>query len=457
MSTALGILRAVCHYQMFQPGDKVLVAVSGGPDSVAMLHALHTYSQELCITLHIAHFNHSLRGNESDEDESFVSELACALKLPITVEHGDVKAFQRDAKLSLEEAARELRYNFLHKCALETHSNKIAVGHTADDRVETVLLNVLRGTGIEGLAAMRSVSGCIVRPLIETWRAEILEYLQINNLSYRLDSSNLDTSYTRNRIRLELMPLLEREYNTQTKAALLRLAKVAERYVDVVEQCAIEAALAVEYEFSLDARLLGDLPMGLAAEVIRNEIRRAKGNLKDVELEHIDQILAAISERRDFAIELPEGNIVVEKQGHDIRIGPRQAIKQAEPFDVELAVPGRTYISALGITIQAELLDTIPRLTVRPNVAILDADKVRGKLRIRNLRSGDRIVPFGMQNSKKLQDVFVDKKIPIWERCRAAVITDDEKILWAVGVVASDSAKVTDETKHIIRLVAVHN
>ncbi len=454
MSCIPDILKAARLHSMFSPGDRVLVAVSGGPDSVAMLHALHLCAEELGIILHVAHFNHCLRGAESDEDERFVIELANALKLPYKTGRAEVRSYRKNAKLGEEEAARQLRYNFLQYSLSELGCNKLAVGHTADDKAETILLNILRGTGLDGLACMRPIAGHVVRPLIETWRTEIIEYLLKNGLAHRIDSSNLDTSYVRNRIRLQLVPLLEKDYNPQIKHALIRIGKIAERSVEAMEYFASQTALAVEYGSALDARLASDLLPGLAAEVIRAEIQRVRGDLKDVTYEHVEQILAGILQGEDFAIELPGGDISVEKLGNDIRIGPREAYERAEPFEIDLAVPGCTNIPALGITIETQLLDKVRVLRVKPNVALLDADKVRGRLRIRNAKPGDRIQPFGMTGTKKLQDVFVDKKIPPGERSQAAVVVDDERVLWVVGVTASEEARVTETTCRVIRLIA---
>ncbi|MDH7600799.1 MAG: tRNA lysidine(34) synthetase TilS [Armatimonadota bacterium] len=450
------VLRAVPQYHMFSPGDRVLVAVSGGPDSVAMLHALHASAEKLGIALCVAHFNHCLRGSESDQDERFVAELAETLSLPCRIGRGDVGGYRKETGLGEEEAARELRYKFLHNCLSELHCNKLAVGHTADDRAETVLLNILRGTGLEGLASMRAVSSYTVRPLIETWRTEVIDYLHANGIAYRIDSSNLDVSYLRNRIRLQLLPLLEQDYNPQVKAALLRLGKLSERDHDALSQLASQVAVAVECGSVLDARLVSGLLPAVAAELIREEIQRVRGNLADITYEHIDRIVTAVLSGEDFAMELPGGSIVVEKRGTELRVVPCETSKQqVEPFEIELSVPGLTHIPTLGVSIDAQVLEKVRVLQVKPTVALLDAEKISGKLRVRNPRPGDRIRPFGMQGRKKLQDVFVDKKIPPSERRRAAVVVDDEKVLWVVGVTASEEARITEHTSCIIRLVAV--
>lgn len=454
MNSAPDLLKAVYLYSLFSPEDKIVAAVSGGPDSVAMLHALHHYALEHDLKIFVTHINHRLRGKESDEDESFVVDLANKLALPITVKHADVGKLRKQTGLSEEEAAREARYQLLHETAAELGCNKIAVGHTADDRIETVLLNILRGSGISGLSCMQACSDRVVRPLIETWRAEVLVYLSQNNLTYRIDSSNLDTKYTRNRVRLELIPFLERNFGPQVKTALLRLAKLAEAHMQMVEQLVHEALLMTEWGTVLDSRLVASLAPALTAELVRNEIKQAIGSTKDITAQHLDTATRAIAQFHDFTLQLPGGDAVIEKKGTDLHIGLRSIQTDIEPFEIRLTVPGRTYVAAIKTSIDAELTDHVRSLRVRPNVALLDADKVKGELRIRNIRPGDRIVPLGMHNHKKLHDVFIDKKIPISKRKLAAVVEDNEKILWVVGVVLSEEAKVTTETRQVIRLVA---
>jgi len=461
MAESSDILSALHMHRMFHPGDKVLVAVSGGADSVAMLHALHTRSDEFGITLHVAHLNHGIRGAESDADEEFVRGLAGRLALPnrralpITVERVSVPELRREMRAGEEEAARAVRYEFLQKTAANLNCNKIAIGHTADDRAETVLLNILRGTGIEGLGSIRPVSGNIVRPLIDTWRSEVETYIAQHGLEYRIDTTNLDTSYTRNRVRHELIPLLERDYNPQVKPALVRLAEIACSQSDLIERLAAQWALGAECGSTYDARLLAEMPAAIRAQVVRTEIEKHKGNLADVTLEQVRRVLEALESGEDFTIALPTGGIHAQRHGDDFHIGPREPATRVAGFERELALPGRTDIPEIGMTLWAELRDKVESTRVRPNVALIDTDSVRGTLHVRNARPGDRIRPFGMRGTKKLQDVFVDEKVPQAERVWTAVVVDDERLLWVVGVVASEDARVTDATRRIIRLAAM--
>ena len=453
----MDILTGVRRFNMFIAGDTVLVAVSGGPDSVALLHALHTASSELGISLHIAHFNHGIRGEQSNSDEGFVRDLAQAFTLPITVGKADVPALRAELKVGTEEAARIARLEFLRETATKVGANKIALGHTADDRAESVLLNIIRGCGIDGLGSIRPVSGSTVRPLIETTRAQIEAYIAENALPYRIDESNTDTTYTRNRVRHELIPLLEHEYNPEIRSALVRLAQIATSQCQLMDDLATSATSDCRRGDGLDAHKLVTLADALLHQVIRSEIERVKGDLRDVTFEQVQGVADALRAGSDFTITLPTGQLDAMRRGDAFRVQRRTEIRSVEPFELNLQMPGVTEIAATGLRIEAQLVRHPKPTRLPANEALIDIDAVVGKLRVRSVSPGDRITPFGMLGCKKLQDLFVDKKISKAERARAAVVCDDEKILWVVGVTASELGKVTEQTREAIRLWAARD
>ena len=450
----MDILTAAKRHAMFSPGDKVLVAVSGGPDSVAMLHALHTSSAEFGITLHIAHLNHGIRGDQSNLDKVFACNLAHSLKLTITVGNADVPALRATMRVGEEEAARIVRYKFLHDTATELGINKIAIGHTADDRAESVLLNIIRGCGVDGLGSIRPVSGNIVRPLIEATRADVERYIAEHALPYRVDESNADVTYARNRVRHELIPMLEREFNPNVRNAVVRLAEIAAAQSDLIESLAESALHEIAYGNALDAGLFLRLPETIQFQAIRSEILRLKGDLRDVTFEQVERVIEALRSGNDFAIALPSGEIYASRKGNAFHIRRREKLPVVQPFDYALAVPGALSIPAIGMTLHCDVVDNPIAGRLPDDEAMIDADCVIGALRVRNVRPGDRIEPLGMSGSKKLQDVFVDKKLPRRERARAAVVVDDERVLWVVGVVSSELGKVTESTTRAIHLSA---
>src|SRR3989304_8936645 len=228
--------QTIKRFNMLQKGDRVIVACSGGPDSVALLHLLNQIKEKYDLKLFVAHINHKLRGQESDEDERFVKRLAQNLRLDSYARSFDVARIARKKKLSLEEAAREVRYEYLNKLALRLRATKISLGHNADDQAETVLMRLIRGTGALGLTGMSIVRGKIIRPLLQIKREEIEEFLKEQNLGSRIDSSNLRQDYLRNRIRLELLPHLKRNYNPKIIDTLNRTASILSAQEDYLEK-----------------------------------------------------------------------------------------------------------------------------------------------------------------------------------------------------------------------------
>ena len=446
------ILKALKHYPMLRAGDLVLVAVSGGPDSVVLLHALHNLSKELDISLHVAHLNHMIRGDESNVDEDFMRNLAHTYQIPITTKRVDVPAMRGELGIGEEEAARLARYKFLQDTATELGTQRIATGHNADDRAESVLLNIIRGCGIDGLASIKPVNGNIIRPLIETTREDIEQYIAANALPYRVDATNLDTTYARNRIRHELLPLLQNEYNPQIKQALLRLADIAAEQADMVQALAECARQAVLREGILDAGLLADLPLALQAQVIRDEIRRVKGDLVDVTYEQVQDVIKGLRYAEDFTVNLPTGDLFVTRKGDSLCVWRREEPASIEPFECAISMDGETRIEAAGLTLKCETVENPKPAKLPLNEALIDLDSIKGKLTARNPRPGDRIVPMGMAGSKKLQDVFVDKKVPKAQRARAVVVCDEEKMLWVAGVVASELGRVQPISRRAVHI-----
>ncbi len=292
---------------LIRKGDTIIVALSGGPDSVCLAHILWRLQKKLGIELVLAHLNHNLRGKESDADSRFVQKLA--LKLNLTL--GSKKL---NNKPTNEAAAREARYTFLEQVRKKHHGQSIAVAHTADDQVETILLNFLRGAGLSGLSGMRFKNNFIIRPLLTCRHEEILAYLKENHLSYCRDSSNLDLKYTRNRIRHKLLPLLEKEYNPKIRKNILKLAETIHSAQDYIQEQAQKNIGPNPQSFSLkDWR---KLPPILKLEVLRQMIARARGNLQDIYAVHLAEVVKMLeSPRGNKKKNLPRGLQILKKNG----------------------------------------------------------------------------------------------------------------------------------------------
>jgi tRNA(Ile)-lysidine synthase len=463
------VKKTIKQYRMLTPGDRVLVAVSGGVDSVFLLYALRELQKSEKLSLAVAHFDHAIR-TDSAADAEFVKKLARSLKLRYYSERADVPAYAKAQKLSLEVAARTLRYQFFERIAKAHDFKKIALGHTLNDQAETLLMRLLRGAGLEGLSGIPPVrpSGELtyIRPLIECTRDQIVAFAQAHKLSWREDPTNYDTTIMRNKIRHELIPILK-EYNPKVLEALGRTARLLAQAAHVLD-CQAEQALATliasesAQELALDLKGLLELPEYLQALVLRRAIARVN-LLCEPEAAHIEALLRWISRRGAGELHLPAGVRVLRRHSHLI-VTARPAVPP-KCFEYLLTVPGETTLSEIGWRFVIRSLHPHPRpyLTLTLSVygegtgevsgrALLDADKIQGSLVVRNRRPGDRIRL--RSGTKKLQDFFTDRKIPREQRDAIPLICDENALIWIVGEAVHEDYRATPQTKHILEIRA---
>ena len=407
--------------------------------------------------------NHLLRGRESDRDERYVKKLADRLSIPLSVESKDVGKFAKERKLSLEQAARELRYDFLLRAAEKMGANKIAMGHTKDDQAETLLMRLLRGAGLRGLRAippMRKVQDDIfvVRPLIETSREQIISYLKRKKVRARLDSTNVKTAFLRNRLRHKLLPVIERYYSPKIKDILARTANALDAdYEYLIKQqkrifkriAGIKKGTSVSLPLGSLRRLAPSLKRGL----VRLAIESIKGNLKNIDYRHWERIEDLI-EGGLASFNLPGGIKVIKKPKTVLFMKEKRAKKISKPLPSIIAkAPGKTQITK-RLAIKSSISRAIPKaFNGSPRIEHLDSDKIKFPLMIRYRRPSDRIKPLGMKRYKRLQDVFVDDKVKLSKRAKNPIIVDAKsRIVWVCGVRMSEDFKVTPRTKKCLRL-----
>ena len=441
----------------------LLVAVSGGPDSVCLLHTLAELREGLGITLHVAHLNHKLRGTESEADARYVSRLTHRLGISATIEEQDVKAYQKHKRISLEEAAREVRYTFLAQVAQSVGAKEAALGHTVDDHIETILMHLVRGTGIKGLQGLQphtqwqlgGNSITIVRPLLQVSREETTNYCRQHRLKPRIDTSNLSLSPLRNRIRHQLLPLL-RSYNPQVTEALLRTARIAGDDLGFIdEQCLrlwAEIAQKQGNTVILDKQRLLKSPSALRRYLLRMSIEKLLGNIKDIEMRHIEDIMSILTKPAGKRLDLPEGLIFAVEYDRYLLTQDREALSPFPPLEDEfpLKLPGET--SLPGWRIEANIINREQMTEKDDFTAHLDLDKAGDKLTVRSRQRGDRFQPLGMSQPKKLGEFMIDAKIPQAWRGRIPIVCSPQHILWVVGWRIDDRAKITPQTKRILRL-----
>jgi tRNA(Ile)-lysidine synthase len=450
------VRQTIARHQMISDGDCVIVAVSGGPDSACLLHLLHELKDELHIHLVVAHFDHGLRPAEDASETAFVHELADSLHLPFETIKG--RLLEKKTRGSREEAARNARYAFLEKVRKKHKAQKIALGHNLNDQAETVLMRLLRGSGPSGLTGIPPCrDGSIIRPLIEVQRTEIENYLKARNLASVTDSSNLKTDYFRNKIRLQLMPLLEEQ---QPQIAPL-LSQTAEMLRDEDHYLKIEAAtwLAINMDMpskpsiKIPITSFLNLPVVLERRVIRLAINGVKKDLRRITWDHVEAIRRlAQAEKPQATLNLP-GRLTV-KRTYDHLIFSPSVKPKSQPFHYTLESPGTYDLKEIGRRLHIEEITKRKglRLCGAKGTVFLDAEKLRFPLTLRTFKAGDRFIPFGMKGHKKLKDFFVDLKVPLEQRYSTPLLCCEDTLVWVCGFRTDDRFKVMPETKRILKI-----
>jgi tRNA(Ile)-lysidine synthase len=457
--------RTIDFYHLLEKGDRVIVGVSGGIDSMVLLHVLNTYLQELDLSLVVAHVNHGLRPDESEREAELVQKESERLGVPFEYEKFDVKGFQQAAGLSLQDASRRIRFRFFKTLFQKYHAQKIALGHNADDQVETVLLRLMRGSGLKGLKGMLPIrDGRVIRPLLEVWRTEIESFAMAHSIPSLLDSSNLKKRYLRNRLRLTLIPLIEREYQSNFKAVITRTSTILREENDYLEREAqdIYQKIVREENETLSFRFseYQSLHKAVQWRVLHKALDKIYSGemMEEGEGREIGAIYRKLQKPSlSFLMELPHG-IFIEKRYDKISLG-KGRVKAVLPFEVELISPGRTLIEEIGREV---LIEETTSRDIRfgshdesRHIAFLDYKNLQFPLRMRNFRPGDRFQPMGMMGTQKLKKFFIDHKVPRYERLKIPLLISGEMIVWIVGYRISERVKVMEKTEKVLRIEVV--
>jgi tRNA(Ile)-lysidine synthase len=468
------VLEAIRRAHTMAPGDRVGVAVSGGADSVALLRLLENLRGELGVTLLVLHFDHALRGAESDADAQFVAELARDAGLEFIGERADVGAEAKRQGWNLEDAARRLRYAFFERVCASGRATLVAVGHTAEDQAETLLAHLIRGTGPTGLGGIYPKVGCVVRPLLETHRRELRAYLRERDQSWREDSSNQDTRRLRARIREELLPVLERDFSPAIVNHLVELSRLAR------EQEVFWSAL-VEDSFHAHVRAEGDAfavsiphllsPFSLAnarniqaakpnaseanplrtltERLIRRLYEELRGDRRELAASHVEQVIhLATQSSSGRRLELPGGILVGRNFGEltfscgtatGTESGRPENRGQSSTYEYVVRLPNlgaaTVSIPELGSRFRLKVIDwTLTESDTKRDGEALDADLLRAPLILRNWRPGDAYRPSGSRQTRKLKRMFLAGRVPSGKRAGWPVLESGGRVIWARGM-----------------------
>ncbi len=459
------VRKTIDRYHLLDKGDRLIVGVSGGVDSMVLLHLLNACRQEFTLSLIVGHVNHGLRPMESEKEADLVQKQTERLGLPYEYGRFNVKEFQKMGGFSPQDGARRIRFHFLNGLLKKYGANKIALGHHADDQVETVLLRLLRGSGLKGLKGMLPVrEGRVIRPLLEAWREEIELFARERGVPHLVDSSNLNGNYLRNRIRLNLVPLIEKEYQSNFKEIVLKTSTFLREENDYLERGTEEAYKKIVCEekdsLSFQFSQYQFLHEAIQWRVVQKMLEKISGEKRfheEGEGTEANLISKKLQQPApSFLLELPSG-VCFEKR-YDKVLLRKGRIEIIPPFEVELTSPGRTSIEEIGKEVVIEEIEKDDRcrdIKGTTNTALLDYQTLQFPLKIRNFRPGDRFQPLGVKGTQRLKEFFIDHKIPRFERPKIPLLLSGEMIAWVIGYRIDERFKVREKTQRVLKIEVV--
>lgn len=444
--------QTIQKYGLIIQGDSVLVGFSGGPDSTCLLYLLHTLKEKYQLQIHALYINHNLRPAEVTIEIAFCRQFCEGIGIPFMVESIDVASYCNEHRMNKQEAARELRYQVFGKAAAEIKANKVALAHNVDDQAETLFMRLVRGAGPTGLAGIPVQRGNIIRPLLEIGRQEIERFLEMKNIVPVTDSSNLKEDYFRNMIRLRLMPMLKQANPNllQSLAHTMEILREEERYLEILVTKTLMRLISRKSQKRIELFLspLEAMETVILRRVLRRAISETEG-LKCIGFLHIEDIIALVRNGKNGdRLVLPK-NIRVIREYALLVITSEDPVRIAE---YTLDLPGKAVVVGVGHVVTADMEEESIQFGDGKVSVLLDAGKMNFPLTVRPRRTGDYFYPIGFGRKKKLQDFFVDMKIPRDERDSIPVVVSADDIVWIAGHRADERFKVTEMTKKFVRL-----
>ena len=443
----------IINNNLIQADDNIVIGVSGGPDSMALLYSLLELKKSLNFNIIVAHVNHGVRGEDALADQLFVEKKSKELNLPYYIKNVDMEGYAKEKGITSEEAGRELRYGFFRTILKEYGGGKIAVAHNKNDQAETLLLRIMRGTGLDGLKGMDFIAGDIVRPLLNISRDKIENYINVNNIETVLDKTNLLPIYSRNKVRLDLIPYIQNNFNPNIVDTLWRLSRTT--YIDgnFLDKLTEEKYnIIVKFQNGNSVILNGTLftkeDRSIQLRIIRKSILKLIKTLQGFSEQNITSVIDMFgASETGKMLNLPCG--IICRVSYDDLIIQKDTLEEIKDFENTLSI-GENIFSDYTINLRIASKDDNILIKHYNNVRCFDYDKVKGKLRIRNRMPGDKFIPFGMNGTKKVKNYFIDKKVPKELRDKTPLLVDDENIIWLIGYASSELYKITNETKKIL-------
>lgn len=451
------VLSTINKYNLIENGDKIVLGLSGGPDSVCLLHILCRLKEKLDIEVYAAHLNHQIRGIEAQKDALYITQLCDDLGVTSFVKSIDVPKYCKENGLSVEEGARKLRYEMFEEIKRKTKSNKIAIGHNLNDQAETILMRIMRGTGLQGLRGIEYIrDNNIIRPILDIDRRDIEAYCEKYELNPRIDQTNLESIYTRNKIRLELIPYMKDNFNPNVIESIVRMSNSLKTDSDYIEQESEikfkEVSNLQEGNCEIDIQKYSKLHNAIKVRVLRKGIKHILGDTNFVDQKHIEDVIELENENKvDKMITLPRG-IFAYRRKNTILLTNKEIVNETIEFCYNLPSDGFVKIRELNLVLETKILniDRYKSMKLDKNSKAFDFGKVKGGIVVRSRRQGDKIKLSG--GSKKIKDLFIDLKIPREERASVPIMEDEQGILCVGDYRNSENYKIDNSTKEVLKI-----
>jgi len=452
------IVETIEKYQLIDHKDRLIIGVSGGPDSVCLLHSLWMLKETYDIALAVVHLDHEYRGEASAADALYVKNLCEELGVKAYIHAEPIEELAKQRGMSFEEMARERRYALFFQAAQDFNANRIAVAHNRNDQVETFLMRVMRGTGIDGMVGIpyKRDDG-VVRPLLDIDRSDIENYCKTHNLKPRTDATNLEAIYTRNRIRLEMVPYIEKHFNGGFQNTLLRNLDLIKEDVDYLKLQTKEAfnqmVCKKKHEWLIPVDKFVVLHPAIQKRVLRHIIETFTGTCQNISLKNIQGLLGMIHKNETGKVHILPNGLRFKMNYNQISIGLKEQ-ETLKDFDIKLNIGSLNVINELGLEIMIKPMSNSSnfKATQDAKCIMIDAERVNGTLKIRNRIPGDRFKPLGLGGTKKIKDYFIDHKVERKERDQIPLLCDDTHIIWVMGYQMDERYRITKDTNQFLQI-----